>query len=39
MEDNILHDFSNEQLKVSIYDEAAEKRTMYYQGHKSTVRK
>ena len=33
MEDNILHDFSNEQLKVSIYDGAAEKRTMYYQGH------
>lgn len=34
MEDNILHDFSNEQLKVSIYDGAAEKRTMYYQGHR-----
>lgn len=33
-EDNILHDFSNEKLKVSIYDGAAEKRTMYYQGHR-----
>lgn len=37
-EDDDLHDFSKETLKVSIYDGAAEKRTMYYRGHRYMVK-
>lgn len=38
MDDDVLHDFSDEELKVSMYDGAAEKRTMYYRGHRYMVK-
>lgn len=37
-DDSILHDFSDQTLKVSMYDGAAEKRTMDYHGHRYMVK-
>lgn len=37
-DDSILHDFSDQTLKVSMYGGAAGKRTMDYHGHRYMVK-